>query len=95
MPELLHGFPVLDLTASYYILEIVGLLMHECLVANVVVELGVLELLALAGALSGTLIIRVCNDSRDEIAGLHVASVTHLCVSCAIIDHDSRKFAHF
>jgi hypothetical protein len=49
MPELLHRFPVLNLTATNDILQVVCLLVQERIVTDVVIELGVAEILALTG----------------------------------------------
>ena len=95
VPELLHGFPVLNLAASNNVLQVVRLLMQEGLITNVVVEFRVLELLALAGTLGGPLLQGIGDHCRNQIAGLHVAGITHLRVSCAIVYHDCRKIAHF
>ena len=73
VPELLHSFPVLDLPASYYILQVVRLLVQESVVSNVEVKLRVLELLVLSCSASLVLLESVSNDSRDDVAGLHVA----------------------
>ena len=95
VPELLHGFPVLNLAASNNVLQVVRLLMKEGLITDVVVEFRVLELLALAGTLGGPLLQGIRDHCRNQIAGLHVAGITHLRVSCAIVYHDCRKIAHF
>jgi len=95
VPELLHGFPVFNLAASNNVLQVVRLLMQESFITNVVVEFGVLELLALAGTLCCPLLQWIGDHCRNQIAGLHVAGIAHLCVSCAIVDHDCRKIAHF
>jgi hypothetical protein len=47
MPELLHRFPVLYLTATNDILQVVCLLVQERFVTNVVIEFWVAEIMAL------------------------------------------------
>ena len=95
MPELLHRFPVLNLSATNDILQVVCLLVQECIVADVVIEFGVGEILALASRLGLALVDRIGDHSWNEIARLHVARISHLGVTCAIINDYSGEFAHF
>jgi hypothetical protein len=49
MPELFHRFPVLYLTATNDILQVVSLLVQECIVTDVVIEFWVAKIMALTG----------------------------------------------
>lgn len=95
MPEFFHCFPILNLSTSYNILKIVRLLMLKSFISNVVVKFRVLKLLTLACTLRCSLVVWVCNNCGNEITRLHISCITHLCISCSIIDNYSREFAHF
>ena len=59
VPELLHGFPVFNLTTTNDILHIVCLLMSPHIFTDVVVKLWILEI-ALIGYLCSTLADGIC-----------------------------------
>lgn len=73
VPKLFHGLPVLNLPASYYILQVVRLLVQESVFSDVEIKLGVLELLVLSCSTGLVLLEGVSDDSWDDVAGLHVA----------------------
>lgn len=95
VPELFHGFPILNLSATDDVLEIVGFLMLESLITDVVVELWILELLILASNLGSALLHCVCNDRGNQVTRLHIARIAHLSVASTIIYDDRRELAHF
>jgi len=89
LPEVLHVGTVVDLAMANRVKERIGLVALQRLIADE--EIEIFSALLLCGGLLLALSLLSGNHGGNDVLRLAVSSVTHLCVTGSIVDHDRRQ----